>query len=182
MMRFYNLPGRAIAELWYLWPKKGEVWASARRRSHPFVHFLYSTLLYLGVMVIGVSIFSKSDASQMGVSSASGNQSISEFEAEQVTLFDGDAYFDENAEQSVTDELIDDLPPKFTLPDLSDSNALSDAKRAAFVTGEASRWSDRGFEGYAVPSEAEPESGCRNVYFTLDNMDGWQSPTELLCP
>lgn len=46
MLRIYNLPGRAIAELSYLWPKKGQVWQSGRRREHSFVHFCYSTVFY----------------------------------------------------------------------------------------------------------------------------------------
>jgi len=43
-----------IAKLWYLWPKKGEVWASARRREHWFVHFVYSTVFYL---ITAIAIF-----------------------------------------------------------------------------------------------------------------------------
>lgn len=45
-LRIYNLPGRAIAELRYLWPKKGQTLATGRRREHGFVHFVYSTIFY----------------------------------------------------------------------------------------------------------------------------------------
>lgn len=48
----YSLPGKILAHLWYLWPKKGEVWASARRRDHGFVHFLYSTVFYAVIAFI----------------------------------------------------------------------------------------------------------------------------------
>lgn len=47
LLKLYSLPGKLLAELWYLWPKKGEVWASSRRRDHGFVHFLYSTVMYV---------------------------------------------------------------------------------------------------------------------------------------
>src|SRR3546814_20609757 len=46
MLKAYNTPGRLLAELWFLWSKKGELWGSARRRNHPFVHFFYSTMIY----------------------------------------------------------------------------------------------------------------------------------------
>lgn len=52
LFQLYCLPGKLIAELWYLWPKKGQVFASARRRDHGFVHFLYSTMLYLVTVFI----------------------------------------------------------------------------------------------------------------------------------
>lgn len=45
-IRIYSLPGKIIAEIWYLWPKKGQIWASGRRRDHGFVHFMYSTIFY----------------------------------------------------------------------------------------------------------------------------------------
>lgn len=47
MLKLYSLPGRILAELWFLWPKKGQIRASGRRRDHPFVHFFYSTAFYL---------------------------------------------------------------------------------------------------------------------------------------
>lgn len=47
ILKLYSLPGKLIAELWYLWPKKGQIWASGRRREHGFVHFMYSTVFYL---------------------------------------------------------------------------------------------------------------------------------------
>ena len=52
MLSIYNLPGRIVANLWYLWPKKGQVWASARRKDNPFVHFVYSTVVYLLLLYI----------------------------------------------------------------------------------------------------------------------------------
>lgn len=51
-LTLYCIPGRLIAEYKYLWPKKGQLWVSDRRRSHGFVHFLYSTGFYLAAFVM----------------------------------------------------------------------------------------------------------------------------------
>ena len=51
-LTLYCLPGRLIAEYKYLWPKKGQLWVSDRRRGHGFVHFLYSTGFYLAAFVM----------------------------------------------------------------------------------------------------------------------------------
>ena len=53
-LKLYSLPGKLIAELWYLWPKKGQIWASGRRREHGFVHFMYSTVFYFILIAIFV--------------------------------------------------------------------------------------------------------------------------------
>ncbi|WP_321326788.1 hypothetical protein [uncultured Parasphingorhabdus sp.] len=78
MLKIYNIPGKLLAELWYLWPKKGEVWASGRRRDHSFVHFLYSTIFYV-VAAIAFSVFfaagtSLQSASASDESSAPANE------------------------------------------------------------------------------------------------------------
>lgn len=59
---FYALPGKGLAHLWYLWPKKGQVWASARRVKSPFVHAFYSTIIYF---IAGCTIFSPDRDDQM---------------------------------------------------------------------------------------------------------------------
>jgi hypothetical protein len=52
MLSLYNLPGKILANLWYLWPKKGQVWASARRKDNRFVHFVYSTVVYAVLLYV----------------------------------------------------------------------------------------------------------------------------------
>src|SRR3546814_15177017 len=46
ILTIYSFPGKLLAELWFLWSKKGQLWGSARRRHHPFVHFFYATVMY----------------------------------------------------------------------------------------------------------------------------------------
>lgn len=64
LLKIYNFPGKLIAELWYLWPKKGQIWASGRRRGHGFVHFMYSSIVYLvaAFVVTGSAGEKRSDA------------------------------------------------------------------------------------------------------------------------
>lgn len=43
MWKLYCLPGRVIAELGYLFPGKGQLWASQRRRESGCAAFLFAT-------------------------------------------------------------------------------------------------------------------------------------------
>ena len=62
MWKLFCLPGRLIAELWYLWPKKSQTWASARRREHSFVHFFYSIVIYVIVAFFALGALSGDDS------------------------------------------------------------------------------------------------------------------------
>jgi hypothetical protein len=46
MISLYCIPGRLMANLGYLFPGKGELWASRRRKDNRFVHFIYSSAFY----------------------------------------------------------------------------------------------------------------------------------------
>lgn len=62
------------------------------------------------------------------------------------------------------------------------STELSDAIAKAVHSGSAIRWSDGGQQGYVVVSELEPQTGCRSVFYTVDNRkEEWHSPTETIC-
>jgi hypothetical protein len=39
-------PGKLIANYLYLFPARGTLWASRRRKDNSFVHFWYTTILY----------------------------------------------------------------------------------------------------------------------------------------
>lgn len=59
MWKLYCLPGRVIAEFGYLFPGRGQIWASRRRRESGFAAFLFATgfwiafWLFIGPMFIG---------------------------------------------------------------------------------------------------------------------------------
>lgn len=52
------------------------------------------------------------------------------------------------------------------------------AVQRAFESGKPVRWAN----GYAIPSEPEPSTGCRSVYYSIDEREGWQSAARTVCP
>ncbi len=46
MWKLYCLPGRALAELGYLFPGKGELWTSQRRRESGCAIFIFATIFW----------------------------------------------------------------------------------------------------------------------------------------
>src|SRR3546814_18606103 len=60
ILTIYSFPGKLLAELWFLWSKKGQLWGSARRRRHPFVHFFYATVMYsIAALIITAALSEK---------------------------------------------------------------------------------------------------------------------------
>ena len=56
MWRLYCLPGRVIAEFGYLFPGRGELWASKRRRESGFAAFLFATAFWMVFAIFGLPI------------------------------------------------------------------------------------------------------------------------------
>lgn len=67
-------------------------------------------------------------------------------------------------------------------PSAGAASKIDRAMQQAFETGEPVRWEDGDLKGYAVPSSAEGSSGCRSVYYSIDNREGWQSDAKTICP
>src|SRR3546814_16337350 len=60
ILTIYSFPVKLLAELWFLWSKKGQLWGSARRRHHPFVHFFYATVMYsIAALIITAALSEK---------------------------------------------------------------------------------------------------------------------------
>ncbi len=55
MLRLYNLPGRLLAKLNYIFPDKGQAVSSARQLDSAFAHFVYSTIIYGLIVLIVLS-------------------------------------------------------------------------------------------------------------------------------
>jgi hypothetical protein len=67
-------------------------------------------------------------------------------------------------------------------PDPSNTPQIMQAINAAFQSGETTRWQSEGASGYAVPSEKEPDSGCRTIFYTIDTVSPtYQSPEQTIC-
>lgn len=189
-MKYYNIPGKLLAEFWYLWSKDGELWASGRRRKHPFVHFFYSTVIYI---ILGFAAYlwltdwrfpestnrTPSELSSFPESSAADQTSPAAddelaTESEQATP---EAMIAQPADDAITPP----SPPAAEVISLPPSE-IKQAMAAAFEGGQPVRWEGSGTAGYAVPSEADASSGCRHVYYSDDSRPGWTSPPQKICP
>ena len=190
LLSAYNLPGRLLAELWYLWPKKGQIWASGRRRSHAFVHFLYSTVFYLITTFVLLGSLQKGEvnrdssaipnspelvagyANSTGDQTARANELLDEASATEQPNVEPIMALDESMEEGANP----------VSGDKSDTPSLKEAMRKAFQTGQPSRWEEMQEAGFAIASEADKISGCRNVSYSLDARADWQSKPETFCP
>lgn len=187
MMKYYNIPGKLLAEFWFLWSKKGQLWGSARRRDHPFVHFFYSTMIYIIAAFVTVasltdwklpkrssqssSAYSESEASAPDETSVSNNESS-----------DADTQVAHEVPEEVAQEpAADEVPAPTAAPSAQDGE-IKAAMNSAFENGQPVRWETSGGKGYAVPSEAEASSGCRRVHYSDDSRPGWTSDPETICP
>ena len=56
LLKLFCLPGRALAEMEYLFPRQGNAIASGRRRGNLLVHLTYSASLYIFVIVVAFGI------------------------------------------------------------------------------------------------------------------------------
>ena len=75
-------------------------------------------------------------------------------------------------ETSQTQEDAEDVP----------LDQVEKAMRQAFQEGHPVRWKGNGLKGYAVPSEPQAETGCRNIYYSIDSRENWQSSIHDYCP
>ena len=189
-LKYYNMPGRILAELWFLWSKKGEIWGSARRRNHPFVHFFYSTMIYaIAAFVAYLAITDwkmprrekQSEAEYLAASDTSYSEAESSLEEQAVPVEDEPE--PERADAEDASVVADDLKTEgATSKSSGSSGEIKSAMTSAFETGQPVRWEAAGAKGYAVPSEAEASSGCRQVHYSEDDRPGWTSSPETICP
>lgn len=182
LWQIYCLPGRLLAEYWYLWSKKGQIWQSNRRRKHPFVHFFYSTVIYVVAFLI-ISIFSGDRSAHAryeappttAIEGTDNGESPENLTAIRPDQADPKARFQAHAADPVEEvaEGSSDTP----IPD----HAIESAMAEAFKSGASVRVEGSGTTGYAVPSEPDHSSGCRTVAFTIDG-DTQSSQSKTLCP
>lgn len=182
--RIYCIPGRIIAEFWYLWSKKGQIWGSGRRRNHQFVHFFYSTVFWFITFLV-VSLFSVAGTHKPSSDTASSfntERQVTDTELRdepkpEVASLPQQADLDVSPNEDMPDHGQAKAPDKPVLsPDMFDN-----AMKEAFETGKTVRIESNGIKGYAVPSEPQTESGCRSIEFTIDGNDQ-ASRSKTICP
>lgn len=169
MFYLYCLPGKMFAELSFLWPRRGQIWPSGRRRDSRIAHFFYSTIFWgLLIWLFVLPHFEASPRQEQGDSSAA------------TTVLTGDTSADRPRTTPNLDAQTDVAPADtggtnvLISPDgaegsigLLTSEAVQDAMRTAFASGRPERWHEGNRGGYAVPSEVVV-AGCRNVRVSSD--------------
>jgi len=176
----YCLPGRILAEYWYLWSKKGQVWQSGRRRKHPFVHFFYSTVIY-AVASLVVSIYLSADGRKARPSPHTASvidRADTDKHAEHAETVESDRNLEYAPEAENMEETPDETAPNEVA---ASEQVVEAAMMEAFTTGAAIRVIVNGTSGYAVPSEPDHQSGCRNVDLTIDGEDH-PAKSAAICP
>ena len=189
-LTFFLLPGRLITWAQYMFPAKGQVWASARRKDSVMVQALFSFLVWGAILWLGAAALADGPR-ELPIDAAPGDAHAA---------LVGDAATAELADRVEHDaddrtaEAADDLPRVATAqpaapspviaqaasPDgssdalqsltLASAPELDRAAREALASGKPRRWKSAGLavEGYAVVSEEQPNAsgGCRTLYFT----------------
>ncbi len=54
---FLLLPGQLITWLQYMFPPRGQLWASRRRLDSGVIHFMFSIGFYVGLLMLSASAF-----------------------------------------------------------------------------------------------------------------------------
>lgn len=189
MFEIYCFPGKIIAELGYLFPSRGQLWASARRRDHPLVHFIFATFLYIVAGFIIVAVNAPSQASHPN--SAPDTKLMSGLPDEEVLISESSPPLEEHGiaqapiDHDFTDNEAEPLHTSDAIPSPSnfvplESQSLTHAMERAFKSGKPERWSDKEYKGYAVPSEPDVY-GCKTILYTVDQAPDETYPTIEIC-
>lgn len=197
MLKLYCLPGKLFASLGYLFPGKGQLWASARRRESRLAHFIFATpfwalVAFMALGAMGLRNGITMDSRPSLRPSEAGSKPI-----EQVAEFDADAEATTNVkpdkieavEPETRDKSADNIDPSqesasndtSEIDDPGRRAAVREAVQKAFSSGETQRWEDGGLKGYAVASSPSTD-GCRNISYSVDSLPDAQFPPVKVCP
>jgi predicted Zn-dependent protease len=185
---FLLLPGRVISWAGFMFPRRGDLWASARRKDSIMVHALFSALFWAGLAFVVAGLISNSSGAAApapvkaaaidtaGLVPAPGKATLGSSEptgpADHGALTPGAMEPSAagplaEANMASDTQAVSLSPEALTIASISE---LDRAVRLALSTGRPQRWkSERAAaSGYAVASEEQGagETACRNVYFT----------------
>lgn len=201
MLRFYNMPGRLIAELEFLFPKRGQIWSTRRRRESLLAHFLFSTCFYAVLLVVLFVVVIASMAPRRAATSEPAPSAPTVDSGSAVRpVEDGRLAVSPVREPLAQEPLAAEKAPDLALSSSNSqassfdrtpvaapatfepltSQAVKDAIHAALSTGETQRWKDGNFSGYAVPG-APDARGCRMVRYSVDQRAQANAPTVTAC-
>jgi hypothetical protein len=86
MKNLFLFPGKFLAEIGYLFPKRGELFATKRRRESGLVHFFYASFFWIAVGATGLFFAFANFGGSFGETSSS--------QASNGSLFDGTKTYD----------------------------------------------------------------------------------------
>jgi hypothetical protein len=178
-------PGRVITWWAYMFPQRGQLWASARRKDNALIHVMFSAAFwaaltfFLWTAVVG-AVGGGSRKQQVAESGSSESvvptPAPIDVRATSATLTQETATSPttEGQEAEGTDSGRDEAlrrPTPSVSDGLLDDPSLLRAIRSTLETGEAAQWRSetRGVQGYAVASapQVTDQVTCRNVIYTV---------------
>lgn len=189
MFYLYCLPGRLFAQIGYLWPGRGQLWASRRRHDSRFAHFFYATIIW-GV-ILWLFVFPHFAGQPSAQSRENQNSAPPSAPSSVTTGNDTRGELLPNAEDTIqrVEGAVPAAPLRAIHPGADDARALArrsgkadepeqvsnllaidavkEAMHRAFVSGKAERWRRGKLSGYAVPSELVV-AGCRAMAVSND--------------
>lgn len=191
LLRLVLFPGYIISQISFLFPGRGDLWASARRKDSVFAHFLISIPAYwLGYNYLvndgqrspaALSEVSLTGTSRTGeeVSSDAPSERWPNPERSEAEIATVERTFSDRrdieppdtkrgeAEGKKRTSAIESAPTADLGQTILDRPEVTEAIANAFASGDAEKWKSGDLKGYAVPSSPNIE-GCRNVEVTLN--------------
>lgn len=184
--KIFLFPGRLLAELEFLFPGKGQLWASARRAESGLVHGIYSTIFWVGAAtLLSMGVFhavptaghtpETARMARDGAQEPVYQSSVAQVADDQAGDFEELDLSIETASPAEPPARPEPLPfaAKATP---SDEEDLRGGIVAAFESGQAERWTSAltGRGGYVAVSEGQDyrDMRCRNYTFTEELPDG----------
>jgi hypothetical protein len=180
------MPGAVLMWWEYMFPSRGQVYATGRRHDNRIVQFLYTMGLYVGLAVLGVIFLGPA----LGPKGSGGNQPAPAAVAEPVLPVEERAgvVADEPIPDTAPDPVVgtaddtfeDDTAVENTAPDVLVSN--EDAVRAALATGSPQTWQAQRESGSVSLSTIQKYSGreCRMVRVVVARSGGQTTTTDQL--
>lgn len=186
MWSLYLLPGRLITHLFFLFPgsNRGSITATRRRDESGCAQFLFATLFWVPVGLIGglfaIAYFVGPPPNGRGAGAPVRSPSAAFHVAtgQAMDMIGVGQGSDEPSAEPSADQAASSASPVSATNEAAEQIAIDPqasakierAMRKAAQTGKAVHWKDRRLRGYAVPS-VDAVGGCHMVQVSIDHRD-----------
>lgn len=193
MFKLYCLPGKILTHIHWLFPDRmADVAGTHRRKNSRFVHFLYSTVIYviLAALLLFVSQIpsSRKGSKMVSASNIEAQTDLVTTTGEAIKPAlkkskepepEPEPFYTEASAQPAFNDTHQTVPP--IAPESSPH--LSQAIQDAIAQGAPIRWNDGNYAGYVVVSDVQAQTGCRSMYYSIDTSGKeWRSENSIICP